>query len=999
MAVDEPQPNGKPKSPPKGKMNAQQPHPTDAATRRTRRRKSKRTYVGWAADKGAKLLVWYTLFQVVFRCPATVQELKGEESRICRPYLQARDYVTPYTRPYYEQYVAPQVERAQPYFDQLNEKVYAPGLEAYGKYAAPRVEQAQKISQEQWEKTVRPQLASAQEQVGKQYQASLAPHVKKVQDVVHPFYDSLATSAHDIWELELHPVYRNTAPYAQKLYQQSQQFAVETALPQAQNAGTLAWGLWARNVWPKMRVLYGENVEPQLLRITERLGRYRDGKKLEAEIKSMEAESAVSSSSSDMTSVASSISSFVSAATKDPASAVTEATSSATPTPSTPPAEQFQSDLKSWEAICAKAVDEGAEDLKERIKDLSSTQISSQASGVGESLIIQLEQTVAGALNSVKSRIQSRVRSLPKHAEQIALDNAHSDLEKGIRNAGQSVKNSAQAVRDFKAKYDAQLDSLVAKALESTLETIDSIRELRLTEIGRKYADKGLAHKEWAKYNELKKTTQHWRDDVTKVAEASNNADIKRAKDAAEAVEERGMAVAEEAAKELGRLKDVAKWKVEAGDDGDDFNTKHYPAAAERAKRQVVENAAKASEAVVGGSESSQGVVESATSVVGEAAEAVLGSSSTGSAHSLASAASEAVMGSEQQPVFEGMTARAAESVSSLSGRAPEAVKPGSSMAGSLKEEVLGSASSGGVGTESVKASASSAAASVKASVASASAAASEAVLGSQSGLTDSATDAASTVSHSAEDAASGLSEQVIGSTPSASSLADEASSSSSSLGSKAASIMSAAKARKDSAGQAASSVTDNAGSAASSATDNAGSAVPSATDNAGSAASSATNTASSVASDASQNAASLSSAASSTIASASSKIFLGANAQILAEAREPIMDDDIVDGGASYSERIQSMASVALDQAGELTRAVAEAMGMMPTPTAMATKEGVEGVTSVVSERYEAAMSAASGVLFGTEGGKGSGSGSAMGATGTGSSVLMDQYNAAVTA
>jgi hypothetical protein len=33
-----------------------------------------------------------------------------------------------------------------------------------------------------------------------------------------------------------------------------------------------------RTAWPKVRVLYGENVEPQLVRIGERLGRYRDGK-------------------------------------------------------------------------------------------------------------------------------------------------------------------------------------------------------------------------------------------------------------------------------------------------------------------------------------------------------------------------------------------------------------------------------------------------------------------------------------------------------------------------------------------------------------------------------------------------------------------------------------------------------------------------------------------------------------------------------------------------
>ena len=110
----------------------------------------------------------------------------------------------------------------------------------------------------------------------------------------------------DIWQLELEPVYRRTAPYAQKFFTQGRQFAVETALPQAQYAGSAAWTFWVRQIWPKLAVLYGENVEPQLMRITERLGRYRDEKQLEADVKSVESSSTLEAKSS---SIASSVSS------------------------------------------------------------------------------------------------------------------------------------------------------------------------------------------------------------------------------------------------------------------------------------------------------------------------------------------------------------------------------------------------------------------------------------------------------------------------------------------------------------------------------------------------------------------------------------------------------------------------------------------------------------------------------------------------------------------
>ena len=61
-------------------------------------------------------------------------------------------------------------------------------------------------------------------------------------------------------------------------------FTLNTAIPYTQWAWTTASVFLDRTVWPKVRILYGENVEPQLVRIGERLGRYRDGKKLKAVI-------------------------------------------------------------------------------------------------------------------------------------------------------------------------------------------------------------------------------------------------------------------------------------------------------------------------------------------------------------------------------------------------------------------------------------------------------------------------------------------------------------------------------------------------------------------------------------------------------------------------------------------------------------------------------------------------------------------------------------------
>lgn len=891
-------------------------------SRSSRRRKSNRSYTGWLVDKGTKVLIWYTVITVLFRCPSTPAELTDASPAVCKGYFNGRDLITPYAKPYYDQYAAPYVQKAQPYVDRVNEKAYQPALAAYTQHGAPLIGQAQQQASAQWEKTVKPQLAVARQQAGKSYDATLAPHVKKVRNVVQPYYDSVTTSASDIWELEIQPVYRNTAPYAHKLYTQGQHFAVTTVLPQAQYASSAAWSFWARQIWPKMRVLYGENVEPQLMRITERLGRYKDGKKLEAEVKSMESSSSLAESSSSAVSASSSISSFASAAAESPVSAVTAATSESSPESTVAPAEQFKEDLKSWEDVCAKAVDEGAEHLNERIKEIADHQVSSQVNGTGKALVTQLEETSQGTINSVKARILSVVGGIAEDADDARLDEANESLTQGIRNAGQTVKQSAQAIREWRQKYDSQTQELVNKALQSTLETIDSIRELRLTEIGRKYSDKGLVHKEWSKYNDLKKATQVWRDDVEKVTVA--NADLTKAKEAADEIEQHSMSVAEDTAKELGRLKEVAKWKVAAGDATDDFETKSMPAAAERVRKNVADKVAGASEAVIGSSTPAEGSVESATSVAAEkvsdvsssASEAVYGS--TGSAESLASKASEKVIGSSQ-PAAESATSKAKESVHSVADQAYAA-------AGAMGDQVplKDGASKASTSAESVAS------------------AVSESVIGTPSSLTDSATDVLSKAS-----------ETIIGSeTPAASSLSSSASSMSKSLSPKAASILSAGKAKKDAASKSVGSALNEGSSIASSSL------------------SSVASQASDVVPDAE------------TVSSASKKVWGGAMAQVLVEAREPILDD-IVDDDATYSERIQSMANAAVDQAGQLTQAVQEALR-----PATSSQGAVESVTSVASEQYESALSAASSALFGTKA-----------FTSTGSTAAREQYLSAVTA
>ena len=237
--------------------------------------------IGCNAHAG-RLLTWYSIITVLFRCPASVDLLTDSTPKICKPYFQVRSAVAPHLEPYYDEYAAPYVDSARPYYDTLNEKVIAPVTTLGAKYGAPRVAQAQAYGQAQWDKNLQPQVLKFQELATEQYNQHLAPHIEKATVALAPYYDIAKTNALQTYYELLLPAYTTVQPYAIQSYDIASDFTVNTAIPYSQWAVTTTGNFLERTVFPKLRILYGENVEPQLVKISERLGRYRDGKKLQS---------------------------------------------------------------------------------------------------------------------------------------------------------------------------------------------------------------------------------------------------------------------------------------------------------------------------------------------------------------------------------------------------------------------------------------------------------------------------------------------------------------------------------------------------------------------------------------------------------------------------------------------------------------------------------------------------------------------------------------------
>jgi hypothetical protein len=607
----------------------------------------------------------------------------------------------PYVDPYYQTYVTPQLEKVQPFWDPVSTFTQ----EKYETYGAHRVQQAQHVLEKQWDQTVRPQLQKVQDRANAEYKIHLAPHVDKVSTAVTPHYEQLKDSSLEIYHLTLLPTYEAVLPYAHKAYVHGNYVVSHVVFPYACSAKNVAWTFITRTVWPHVRVLYGDNVEPQLVRIRERLGRHRDQQKIESAVEAVgSAESSASAkarsdathtSQTSQTSTASIASETPSGTGWDimnevwPSDSLSSATekvksriSTEAPEPQLTGAElreKLNNDLRQWQSKFAVAADKGAEDLEQRVTEITDRQVKSGVKGHGTAMLVQLEEAADSAVAKFKKTIKKTVEGLPEDATEDDLESAYENCAAKTRDLGHSVKEKAQAIRSWKANYDQETDSLVQAAVKSTVEVLERIHGLGLQEVGMRWAwMDGVTYKDWQNYHKLRNTLSEWQAEVEAVG--SRHEGLKVAHDEAKALEDKAMNVASHMVDELLRLKDVAKWKIWAGDSTDDFSNKKVPARVFKASTSVVSNieeaASKVSNSIIGSetpmAESAASAIKEKASVASSQASA-LADSVTSSGASAASAATEKA--AEAASSASQAASEAAESVRSFASPAPKKQK------------------------------------------------------------------------------------------------------------------------------------------------------------------------------------------------------------------------------------------------------------------------------------------------------------------------------------
>ncbi|KAF2660332.1 hypothetical protein K491DRAFT_711832 [Lophiostoma macrostomum CBS 122681] len=667
------QSNGRAKKPkkstPNGQMNGHMNGHIDksksstSVTRSPRSTKPGKTILGRLTSAVSRLLVWYLLITLSVRCPSSITKLSDASPKVCKPYLQARSYAAPYLDPYYQAYVAPQVEKVQPYIDRFDAQVYAPvsafTKDKYATYGAHRVESAQNYVEAEWDKTIRPQLDNAQTQAKKQYGSYLAPHVQQASDAAAPYYERAKASTVEIYHLTLLPTYEALLPYSRQAYKSGNHALVHVVFPNVRAARDVTWAFLSRNVWPQVRILYGDNVEPQLVRIRERLGRHRDQQKIESVVDALPSETPISQEQVQDETTASIPTESAKASASgagwgflddlwpaESSSTTSSQTIKPQPTEAQPAEpqltgaelrEKLNQDLREWQTKFAVAADKGSEDLEQRVAEITERQIENGVKGHGAALVVQLEETADATVAKFKRLIKQTVEALPEEATEADLESAYEKCVAKTRELGLSVKEKAQAIRTWKASYESETDHLVQAAVRSTVEVLERIHGLGLQEVGMRWAwTEGVTYKDWQNYHKLRNTLNEWQAEVEAVG--SRHEGLKTAHEEARSLEDAAMATASKMVNELVRLKEVSRWKIWAGDSSDDFSEKEVPAR--------IYNAAK------GVASDLQDAASSASSKV-----------------------SEAAVGSET-PATESATSAAKDKVSEASSKASEIVNP-----------------------------------------------------------------------------------------------------------------------------------------------------------------------------------------------------------------------------------------------------------------------------------------------------------------------------------
>ena len=420
-----------------------------------------------------RILAWTAITNVLFWCPSSLEQCDDNSPLLCKQYFQVKNVVSPIIKPYYDTHAAPYIDLARPYCEAVNGAVLAPAQAYAARHAVPRLLHAQSLASHQWQKTVEPQVEKVRQAARERYDRFLGPHVIAVLNASSPYYEIARTNSLQTYHEFLLPAYMFAKPHANTAYDAVSNFTTNTAIPSATWLLNKMYVFLDDALLPQIRSVYAETVEPQLVRIGQRLGRHKGSSKPKHQVH-------------DGFSASETLSSF----TKPPVShswppsgSTSTITSSATPSNlygasagsseapiessdptqgpdlrrtdllvEPPPIESNESekrrlarieitdDLVTWQDKFMNAAETGAQEIEEKIVEICEFTEGQEVDTVGKEVVTRFLDSLDEETAALRLEIMAIVENVPNKEE------AADQVTVAVKRAGISLKERAQGL-------------------------------------------------------------------------------------------------------------------------------------------------------------------------------------------------------------------------------------------------------------------------------------------------------------------------------------------------------------------------------------------------------------------------------------------------------------------------------------------------------------------------------------------------------------------------
>jgi hypothetical protein len=108
----------------------------------------------------------------------------------------------------------------------------------------------------------------------------IGPRIRHANSAITPYYTATEEYLLHIHKAYVLPYYARSKPIAGKAYSRVHGVVVDILLPYSHKSWSTVVAFVNGTLWPRITGLYSENVEPQLVKIGEKLASYREGRKL-----------------------------------------------------------------------------------------------------------------------------------------------------------------------------------------------------------------------------------------------------------------------------------------------------------------------------------------------------------------------------------------------------------------------------------------------------------------------------------------------------------------------------------------------------------------------------------------------------------------------------------------------------------------------------------------------------------------------------------------------